>query len=179
MKSIFLTLLLSASLSASASNVDLKGSSFKWLGTKVTGKHFGKITLKSAEVKQTKAGFIKSGSFIIDMNSMTIDDLKGEWAGKFLGHMKSPDFFNVQKFPQAKFEVRKDDGKKLYGTLTIKGKSNPVEFTYKKNGKTYSGVMKFDRTKFDMRYGSGSFFKNLGDKMINDEVTLDFKVVLK
>ena len=64
-------------------------------------------------------------------------------------------------------------------TLTIKSKTNPIKVSYTKKGKTYSGKLKFDRTKFDMIYGSGNFFKNLGDKIIHDEVVLDFSVVLK
>ena len=160
------------------SDVDLKKSRFKWLGTKVTGKHFGEISLKSASLKM-KEEKIQSGRFEIDLNSMTVTDLTGEWADKFLGHMKSSDFFDVKKFPTAVLEIKKVDDKNIYGKMTIKGKINEIKIPYKKSGKTYSGKMTFDRTKYDMVYGSGNFFKNLGDKVIYDEVTIDFSVVIK
>ena len=110
---------------------------------------------------------------------MTVTDLQGEWADKFLVHMKNEDFFDVEKFPTATLKLTKDDGKKLYGKMTIRGKTNDISFSYKKSGNTYSGKMVFNRTKYDMVYGSGSFFKNLGDKIIHDDVHLDFSVVLK
>ena len=75
--------------------------------------------------------------------------------------------------------IEKDDGKKLSGKMTIKGKTNPISFSYKKSGKKYSGQLIFDRTKYSIVYGSGNFFKNLGDKVIKDKVEVNFSVVLK
>src|SRR5690606_6621253 len=104
-----------------------------------------------------------------------------EYRDKFLGHMKSADFFDVAKYPTAKLVTTKIDGNSVTANLTIKGKTHPVNFTYSKekgeNG-AYTGDITFDRTKFDMIYGSGNFFKNLGDKMIHDKVQLNFKVYL-
>ncbi|MCO4793487.1 MAG: YceI family protein [Bacteriovoracaceae bacterium] len=174
-------LLLSIFISSQAFSVevDLGKSSFSWLGTKVTGKHKGLVSLKKATVKTNKKNTLTSGEFVIDLNTISVTDLEGEWKQKFEGHIKSPDFFNTQKFPTSKLIVNKVDDKFLYGKLTIKGKTRPVTIPYKVNGKEYKGTMKFNRTKFDMVYGSGNFFKNLGDKMIHDEVKIDFKVVLK
>ena len=169
------TLMLSANV---LSDVDLNKSKFKWLGKKVTGKHFGEVSLKSASV-DVKDGKISGGKFVIDLTSMTVTDLSGEWADKFLGHMKSADFFDVKKFPTAVLVVNKVDKKNIYGKMTIRGKTNEIKIPYKKSGKTYTGTMTFDRTKYDMVYGSGNFFKNLGDKVIYDEVNIDFSVVLK
>ena len=178
MKNLLLGLVLLFSLGAMSAEVDLKKSKFKWKGTKVTGEHFGEVSLKSASVEM-KDGKLTNGNFVIDLKSMTVTDLQGEWADKFLLHMKNEDFFDVEKFPTATLKLTKDDGKKLYGKMTIRGKTNDISFSYKKSGKTYSGKMVFNRTKYDMVYGSGSFFKNLGDKIIHDEVHLDFSVVLK
>ena len=166
------------SITLFAAEVDTKKSSFTWHGTKVTGKHFGKIFIKTAKL-DLKEGKVSSGEIVMDMKSFTVTDLEGEWANKFLGHMKSGDFFEVEKYPTAKLVIKSDDGKSLSGDLTIKSKTNPVKIAYTKKGKTYSGKLKFDRTKFDMIYGSGNFFKNLGDKVIHDEVVLDFAVVFK
>jgi polyisoprenoid-binding protein YceI len=177
MKQLLLALVLTVS-TAFAADVDLKKSSFKWQGTKVTGKHFGKIYLKSGKV-DLKDGKLAGGTFVADMNSFTVDDLSGEWAEKFIGHMKSKDFFTVKKFPTASLKIKSVKGKKVTADLTVKGKTNEVKFDVVQKGDTYSGVLKFDRTKFDMTYGSGDFFKGLGDKMIHNDVTVDFSFVVK
>ncbi|MCB9061581.1 MAG: YceI family protein [Halobacteriovoraceae bacterium] len=165
--------------STTFAEVDIAKSSFTWTGTKVTGKHSGHLSLSKANLEIDKNQRIVNGEFIIDLNTLTVTDLEGEWADKFINHMKSSDFFDIAKFPTAKLVIKEDDGKQIQGNLTIRGKSNPVIIKYDKKNKTYIGTLKFDRTKFDMKYGSGSFFKGLGDKMIHDEVNLDFQVVLK
>lgn len=180
MKRLLTTLMVAGLFSGMAfgKNVDLKASSLKWEGVKVTGKHFGKIMFKEANVT-LKEGNITGGDFIVDMNSFTVDDLKGEWATKFIGHMKSKDFFTVEKFPTSKLKIKSIKDGKAVADLTIKDKTHEVKFDIKKEGNTYSGVLKFDRTKFGMIYGSGDFFKGLGDKMIKNEVKVDFKFVVK
>lgn len=169
------TLLIST---AFAADVDLKKSSFKWEGTKVSGKHFGKISLKSGKAEM-KDGKLTGGEFVADINSLTVDDLKGEWADKFLAHMKNEDFFTVKKYPTAKLKIKSVKENKVTADLTIKGKTNEVKFDVKQTGKAFAGILTFDRTKFDMKYGSGSFFKGLGDKMIHDKVTVNFNFVVK
>lgn len=158
--------------------LDLKKSSLKWHGSKITGKHHGQIFFKDGKI-QTENGKIKNGFFTVDMSSFTVTDLKGDTAKKFLGHMKSSDFFEVEKFPTAKLDITKVNGQTIMGNLTVKGKTNPVKFDYKKSKDAYVGTLKFDRTKFGIKYGSGSFFDNLGDKAIDDEVKLNFKLVSK
>jgi polyisoprenoid-binding protein YceI len=164
--------------SMGGNNIDLNKSILDWKGTKVTGEHFGKIKIKSVSLKMD-AGKIKSGEIVVDMDSITVEDISGSIANKFVGHMKSGDFFEVSKFPTSKLVINGDNGSELMGSLTIKGKTNKVKVPYNKSGNTYTGTLKFDRTKYDMRYGSGSFFKNLGDKMIHNDVTLKFKITLK
>lgn len=166
------------SLAANAADVDLKASTFSWKGTKVTGEHVGEVKLKSGKVEE-KDGKVTSGEFVIDMTTISVKDLEGEWADKFLTHVKTDDFFVVNKYPEAKLVIKSVEGDTYKGDLTIKGKTNPVTFKAKHEGKTYSGKLQFDRTKFDIVYGSGAFFKGLGDKMIHDQVDVDFKVVLK
>lgn len=180
MKNLFLVLLTMVFSSGVVfgKNVDLKASSLKWTGSKVTGKHFGKIMFKDANVMLEK-GELVGGDFTVDMNSFTIDDLKGEWAQKFITHMKSKDFFTVDKYPISKLKIKSVKSGKATADLTIKGKTSEVKFDVQQKGNAYSGVLKFDRTKFGMVYGSGDFFKNLGDKVIDNEVTVDFKFVVK
>jgi polyisoprenoid-binding protein YceI len=181
MKMKFMQLLAITALtitSAFGADIELKSSSLKWHGTKVTGKHFGKIYFKKGSV-DLKEGKISGGSFVVDMKTFTVDDLSGEWATKFSTHMKSKDFFTVEKYPTSKLKFKSVKGNTVTADLTIKDKTNEVKFDLKKEGKSYSGVLKFDRTKFGMVYGSGDFFKGLGDKMIHNEVKVDFKFVVK
>jgi len=163
----------------SKKSVDISKSGFSWLGTKMTGKHEGQIKLRSGWVNLSKNGKLQSGSFVMDINSITVGDLSGEWKGKFLGHIKAPDFFDVKQFPTAKLEITKVKGNMVFANLTIKNKTHPVKFKMTKKGKGFSGTLKFDRTKFGMTYKSGNFFKDLGDKLIHDEVKVDFNVFLK
>lgn len=178
-KLIQLLSIVALTLSTSfAADIDLKKSTLKWQGTKVTGKHFGKIYFKKGNV-DLKEGKISGGDFVVDMKTFTVDDLKGEWATKFSGHMKSKDFFTVDKYPTAKLKIKSIKGNKVTADLTIKNKTNEVKFDLLNKGKAYSGILKFDRTKFGMVYGSGDFFKGLGDKLIHNEVTVDFNFTVK
>lgn len=172
-----LTALVALSLNAVA-GVDLAKSEFKWTGKKIAGPHYGKVMLKSGTIVEEK-GMLKGGEFEMDLNKMTVDDLTGEWADKLIGHLKSPDFLEVAKYPTAKLVVKSVKGQTVTADLTIKGKTAPVTFDVKKDGNTYAGVLKFDRTKYGMQYNSKDFFdvKALGDKVIDNEVVLDFKVV--
>lgn len=165
---------------ALAGSVDLQQSTFQWAGTKkVGGGHTGKLKLSSANFER-QGNQVKSGTFVIDMKSLTVEDLQGKWATKFLGHVKSGDFFEVEKFPTATLVIKKSiDADTVAADLTIKGKTKQVKVDFKHDGNgQYTGKLKFDRTDFGIIYGSQSFFKKLvGDKVINNEVTVDFKVV--
>jgi polyisoprenoid-binding protein YceI len=168
--------------------VDVSKSSIGWLGKKVTGQHNGTISLKSGEFK-TEDGKLIGGSFDVDMTSIVVEDLKdADWNAKLVGHLKSDDFFSVEKFPAAAFKITdvkavNKDGSNYHikGELTIKGITNTIEFPAKvensETGTSASARIVVDRAKFDVRYGSGSFFENLGDKMIYDDFTLDVKLV--
>ena len=104
---------------------------------------------------------------------------------KLIGHLKSADFFNVEKFPTATFKVTSAVKKSekevlLKGTMTILGKSQPVEVLAqiektKTGGKGHANLV-IDRTRWDIRYGSDKFFKNLGDKIIKDEIDLELSL---
>lgn len=156
--------------------VKVETSSVTWKGYKVTGSHMGSIALKegSLEFKDDK---LVGGEFTIDMTSVENTDMEGEYKTKLEGHLKSDDFFGVQTYPTAKlvFNKVKSTGKNSYevtGDLTIKGQTNPVTFDMSIYGNKATANLKIDRTKFDVRYGSTSFFDNLQDKAIYDEFDL-------
>ena len=157
-------------------------SSIVWLGKKVTGEHTGKIGVKSGSIMMDGSK-LTGGSFVVDMTSISCTDLEDEgYNKKLVGHLKSDDFFGVSKFPTAKYMIKsvKSKGGSSYeitGDLTIKGKTLPNTFmatVSEKGGMvTATGKMTVDRSKYDVKYGSSSFFEGLGDKVIYDEFTLD------
>ena len=168
--------------------VNLSKSQIMWKGYKVTGSHEGTLALKSGELSYTNDQ-LSGGSFDIDMTSIACTDLQGGGKHKLEGHLKSPDFFNVAEFPTAKFAITKVVSRgtpgdyKIIGDLTIKGITKSVKFQTKvnddDNGKTAEATTTIDRSEFNIRYGSGSFFDNLGNKTIYDEFDLTINLVLE
>lgn len=180
-----LTFIIAALLSSTlmAVSVDPGKSKVEWLGKKVTGEHKGTIKIKSGDLEM-KDGKLSGGNIVIDMTTINTTDLEGDWKKKLDGHLNSPDFFNTSEHKTASFKVTdvKSGGKDKYtvtGDLTIKGITKPVTFNVNNKKGMYKGTIKFDRTKFDVKYKSGSFFENLGDKMIYDDVELTFSLATK
>ena len=194
--SVFLIAALSWALPLMASAVqtlklDADQSVLNWTGTKVTGKHQGTLKLKSGSL-QLDHGQIKGGAFDIDMTSLVDTDLKDpDYKTKLETHLRSEDFFSVAKNPLAIFKITSvkpianaaagQPNQEITGDLTIKGITHPVTFpaivTLGKVKAEATGTVKIDRTKYDIRYGSGKFFQGLGDKLINDDFTIDLKLV--
>jgi polyisoprenoid-binding protein YceI len=183
-----LALLTMAAYAPNTYNVDVKSSSIVWTGYKVTGKHTGTVKVKNGNLTWDNAQ-LTGGSFEIDMTSINCTDLEGEYAGKLVGHLKSDDFFGTDKYPTAKFVITKaipQDTKgnyKIVGNLTIKEKTKELKFpaTVSESNGTVSatGKITVDRSDFDVKFGSGSFFDNLGDKTIYDEFDLQVSLVAK
>jgi len=166
--------------------VDTKASSLIWTGKKVTGQHNGNVQLQSGDLV-VDGKLLKQATFEIDLSSITVTDVKDpESNGKLVGHLKNEDFFNVSKFPKASFALTSatptsGDEYLVKGKLTIKGITNEVEFpaTIKNDGKKLTAIAKIivDRTKYDIRFRSTSFFENLGDKAIYNDFELDLNLV--
>jgi polyisoprenoid-binding protein YceI len=164
-------------------NADTEKTKLSWLGEKVTGQHVGTINLQSGWLTM-QDNKITSGEFVIDMASLK----DSEANARLETHLKSDDFFGVEKFPTAKLVITGstpfDKGSGVVsGTLTIKGVSNPIEFKStmqkKEDGVWFFANIVIDRTKYNVRYGSGSFFDNLGDKTIYDEFKLKVNLLVK
>ena len=164
--------------------VDAAKSTITWVGKKVTGSHNGTVTLKSGTLIFDGKKLVQGG-FIIDMNS--IKDADG--SAKLEGHLKADDFFGVAKFPAANFVITKVAGSganlTVTGDLTIKGITKPLSFpaTVAVNAdgtvSALAGKITVDRTKYDIRYGSKSFFDSIGDKAIDDNFEIAVKLVAK
>ena len=160
-------------------------SKIEWTARKVTGKHNGTIAIKEGNL-DIKNGQLKGGSFVIDMPTITVTDLQGKGKENLEGHLKSDDFFGVATHPTASFVITSakhisDNNYNVKGDLTIKGVKNPIEFTalLLPSGTTYTATanIKVDRTLYDVKYGSGKFFQDLGDKAIFDEFELAVTLV--
>lgn len=182
LKSIILaiTIISTASVFGQKKEIKTSESSIEWVGKKVTGSHSGTLSLSSGHIVFDGEN-IKGGEFVVDMTSLAVTDLEaGKGKEKLEGHLSSDDFFGIQNHKTATLVVTKakktDKGYKIAGDLTIKGKTNPIEFELAVDGSEASTTLKVDRTKYDIKYGSGSFFDNLGDKTISDEFELAIKL---
>jgi polyisoprenoid-binding protein YceI len=158
--------------------IDLTKSTINWVGKKVTGQHEGTIAFKDGTII-LKGKNIEGASFIVDMTTINVTDLKaGQGKEKLEGHLNSDDFFGTSKFATAKLEFKliSNNGDGTYnvvGDLTIKDITKPISFVLKTKGNTATATLNVDRTKYDIKYGSGSFFDNLGDKAISDNFELN------
>jgi polyisoprenoid-binding protein YceI len=184
LKSIALALVVvlsTLSVSAQTKNINTATSSIEWLGKKVTGQHNGTVNFKDGTLV-FKKNILAGGSFTVNMTSLTATDLSGEYQGKLNGHLKADDFFGTEKYPTAtlvfkKIGVKSANVYNVTADLTIKGITKPVTFELTVNGNTATTTFNVDRTKYDIKYGSKSFFESIGDKAIYDEFEL--KVALK
>ena len=161
---------------------DAGKTKLQWLGEKVTGEHTGTINLKEGWLNW-KDNRIVAGEFEIDMTTIRDADA----SERLEGHLKSDDFFGVEKFPTSKIVITGSESFEkgtavVKGTLSIKGVTHPIEFratSQKKDDGTwfYANIV-IDRSKYNIRYGSGSFFDNLGDKVIYDEFKLKVNLLV-
>lgn len=176
-----------------AMTVSVSESTVKWLGKKVTGQHNGTIDILKGEV-YVDNGKLTGGFVEMNMESIKNLDLTDKAMNdKLVNHLKSDDFFSAAKHPTSKFEITSvtemNDPNKpnvnatVTGNLTIKGITKSI--TYPAEIKIENGILKckadvgIDRTDWDIKYGSGKFFENLGDKMINDIFHLELSVTAK
>jgi polyisoprenoid-binding protein YceI len=172
-------------LQAETFRVDQANSIVRWNGKKVTGEHHGTIAMKSGIFDVTNKT-ITGGSVEIDMTSILNEDIKdAAMNGRLVGHLRSDDFFSVEKFPVSRLQLREiknltGNEVEYTGDLTIKGITHPVTFraitVVDGNILKANGKITVNRAKYDVRYGSGAFFSNLGDKLIYDDFTLDFSI---
>lgn len=180
LKTIAIALLVAfgtVTMTAQTKKVDATKSSISWVGKKATGQHEGTVNLKEGALI-FKGKNVAGGNFTVDMTSMTTTDLKaGQGKEKLDGHLKSADFFGTEKFPTSTLVFKTVAAKSagvctITADLTVKGITNPVTFDLATTANSATANVKINRTKYDIKYGSGSFFDNLGDKVIYDDFDL-------
>ena len=158
-------------------------SNIDWVGRKVTGAHNGNVAVKAGSLTLTD-GKLTGGEFTIDTTSIKILDLTDPATNaQFAGHLASDDFFSTEKYPEAFLEITSVSGNHIEGNLTIKGITHPVGFdaAIKVSGNqlTATGKLVIDRTKYEMKFRSGNFFKDLGDTLIYNDFELHVNVTAK
>lgn len=171
--------------------VNTAASVVKWSAQKVlvrTNDHFGTIGISNGQILIDGQDFV-GGDITIDMTSIKDIDLTSQTSKETLEkHLKSSDFFDVEKYPEAKFVISKvekiDDEDYNYlvtGDMTIKDKTNEistkVNIDLKENMINAKATFDIDRTKWGIIYGSGNFFKELGDNVIDDMISFDIRIV--
>lgn len=180
-----------ATADAKTYNVDTASSLVNWEGTKPGGKHVGTLNLKSGSVSVSN-GNIESGDFVLDMGSMVCTDegLPDDKKGDLVGHLASADFFDVAKFPEAKFAITNAtpvtgvDGvtHSIKGNLTMKETTLNVEFnanvTVSENGvSAESNNFVINRLDWGVNYGYDNIIKKLKDGAVSDEIGLKVRLV--
>ena len=158
-------------------------SNIDWVGKKVTGAHNGTIAVKEGEIVLTD-GKLTGGKFVIDTTSIKILDVTDPATNaQFAGHLASDDFFSTEKYPEATLEITSVSGKHVEGNLTIKGITHPAGFDVAVNINgdqlTATGKLIIDRTKYEMKFRSGNFFKDLGDTLIYNDFELNVVITAK
>ena len=162
-------------------DVKIKDSSLTWVGSKVTGSHEGTINLKSGFLTLEDNDLV-GGEFIIDMTTIVCTDLSGKGKASIESHLKSDDFFSVDKFPTASLTIinvkKKDLGQyQVNANITIKGMTQRIMFEVEIKEKTAKANLLIDRTEFGIIYKSGNFFEELADKAIYDEFELSIDLM--
>ena len=163
-------------------NIVQDESSLMWTGREVsTSSHYGTINFTSGQF-EIADGLISQGEFLVDMTSITVQDLTGGSKERLEGHLRSDDFFSVESFPTAHLYISSSEvisnGKWMVnGFLTIKDISHPVLFEMVNTADGWNANLVFDRSKYNVKFRSGTFFENLGDKLIYDDIEL--KINLK
>ena len=166
--------------------VDTSASTVGWLGDKIIGEaHNGTVEISEGTLV-VEDGALVSGSFVIDMTTITNENLSGNDAARLVEHLMAEDLFGVDRYPTATLEILSteslgNDQVAVTGDLTIKEITNPIEFVAEavnENGViTASADVVFDRTLYNVIYKSGSIFSGLGDGAINDEVQITVELV--
>jgi len=196
MKMTFLATLVTAVLFSSFTytnpvledkTIDIQKSTVEWKAYKVGGNHYGTVDIESGSV-QLQDGVLVGGEFTMNMASIIVTDISGGGKKSLEGHLNSEDFFSTVKHKKAKLMITSvkynENGRyEIQADVTIKNIKQAVTFeatgNFENGNFSASAAIKLDRSKFDVRYGSPSFFDDLGDKVIYDDFEINVNIVTK
>ncbi len=159
-----------------AQTASISNGIINWKGSKITtDSHEGTLEI-SKGLLNFEGNTLVGGTFTVDMNSMVCTDLSGGSAARLVGHLKSDDFFGVEEHPEATLVItnaeKTDDGYNVTGDFTIRGITHAENFVIELDGNKATANLEIDRSKYNVKFRSGTFFENLGDKLIKDGLEL-------
>ncbi len=177
-----------------AYRVDPEQSVLEWTGRNINNRHYGRIALAGGEVV-IREGRLVSGAITLEMGSISNLDLRDEgYRGMLIAHLLSEDFFDVARFPTAEARLSgweaipgATPGTPNYtvcGELTIKGITRELRFPAviapQEDGSLKAqATIDFDRTLWNVVYGSGRLFERLGMHLVNDLVSVELFLVAR
>ena len=176
---IIIKLLVSFSLLAQTKSINTETSNIKWIGKEITTKiHYGSLKFLDGNISISENEI--RGEVIVNMESLNVEDLSGGSKQRLEGHLKSDDFFSVDKHKTAKLKIISSEKEgevfMINGTLTIKDITHPIKFNLDIETNKATTKLAFDRSKYNVKFRSGNFFENLGDKLILDDIDLEVEL---
>jgi hypothetical protein len=160
--------------------IPVTAATIEWKGYKIAYERWGTIELESGEL-DFEDGILTGGNFAVDMTTIQVTSLEGGKKANLEKHLRSDDFFGVKQYPIATMVItaveKNSDGYNVTGDFTIKGQTHPVIFPMSIDGNMAIAKVKIDRSKYNVRYGSDSFFDNLGNRAIYNEFDLNVELI--
>jgi polyisoprenoid-binding protein YceI len=178
---------------AVVANIDAERSTIGWMGTKITGQHDGTIGLANGELYLIGDQLV-GGNIVLDMAAIVVLDIEDpQMNARLQGHLQSDDFFSTESFPEATFEMANivkleealtgEPNYTISGNLTIKGITHGVTFPayveVENDVVTANADFDLDRTMWDVKFGSGRFYENLGDNLIHDNFNIKLDITAR
>ena len=179
---LLITLFSGLLINGQEKKININESKIKWIGKEITTKiHFGSLKFNDGKIIYNNDQII-GGDFSVDMKSLVDEDLSGKSKQYLENHLKSDDFFGVEKYPTASLNISSsnkisNNNHKINGILTIKNIEHPISFVLTFNDLGAFAKMTFDRSKYDVKYRSASFFSDLGDKLIYDNIDVEVTLI--
>ena len=179
---LLITLFSGILIGAQEKKININESKIKWIGKEITSKiHFGSLQFNNGKIILNNDQIV-GGDFSVDMKSLVDEDLSGKSKQYLENHLKSDDFFGVEKYPTASLNISSsnkisNNEHKINGILTIKNIAHPISFVLTFNDLGGFAKMTFDRSKYDVKFRSASFFSDLGDKLIYDDIDVEVNLI--
>lgn len=173
-----------AEISGNELALNTTDSKVRWEGHKVTGKHYGEVDIKSGTILVDSEGLLTGGDFIIDLTTIDVQDLEGEYRDKLTGHLKSDDFFDVENHPEAKFVITSVEAGEtsnhllISGNLTLRGVTKNITFDATVKEATAGNFLA--EADFNIeREDFGVSYQGKADDLISKEINIKIDLVAK
>lgn len=166
----------------------------EWIGRNLNNRHFGRIAIKEGNLV-IRGGRPSGGIVVLDMATITNLDLQDSaWRDLLTRHLKSDDFFAVERFPTSSFRLtgwEEAEGASpearcgiAAGELTIRDVTRPISFSAIVSPQAHGSIKAhaaFDigRTLWNVCYGSEKLFERLGMHLVHDIISLELFLLVR